>query len=53
VVVRALTAPEARSNLENSGIQVIASSPQELAQTQQRALASFGRAVKLAGIEPE
>ncbi len=53
VVVHGLTAPDVRAKLEEGGIQVVASSPQELAQTVQRGLASFGRAVKLAGIEPE
>ena len=52
-VVRALTAPDVKGKLEDAGMIVVASSPQEFAEAIKKGMATFGKAVKLAGIQPE
>jgi tripartite-type tricarboxylate transporter receptor subunit TctC len=52
-VVRSLTAPEVKGKLEDSGMAVVASTPQQFAEAIQRGMVTFGRAVKIAGIQPE
>ena len=52
-MVKALHMPEVRAALENQSLQVIASSPEELAETIRRELPVYARAVKAAGITPE
>ena len=52
-IVKALAVPEVRGRLEEAGMGVIGNSPAEFAQLMQRGFEVYGRAVKLAGVEPE
>ncbi len=52
-IVRALNAPDVKPKLEDAGMLVVANSPQQFADVIKRGLETFGRAVKLAGIQPE
>ena len=52
-IVKALGMPDVRSTLESQSLQIIASSPEELADTIRRELPVYAKAVKAAGIRPE
>ena len=52
-MVKALHMPDVRSALESQSLQIIASSPEELADTIKRELPVYAKAVKAAGIVPE
>jgi len=52
-IVKALGMPDVRAALENQSLQVIAGSPEELADTIRRELPVYAKAVKAAGITPE
>ncbi len=52
-IVKALGLPDVRSTLDSQSLQVIASSPEELADTIRRELPIYAKAVKAAGITPE
>ncbi len=52
-MVKALHLPDVRSVLDSQSLQIIASSPEELADTIKRELPVYAKAVKAAGIVPE
>ncbi|MFM9971445.1 MAG: Bug family tripartite tricarboxylate transporter substrate binding protein [Burkholderiales bacterium] len=51
--VKALNAPDVRPKLEDGGMVVVASSPQQFAEAIKKGFDTYGRAVKIAGIKPE
>ena len=52
-MLEALGMPDVRSALESQSLQIIASSPEDLAETIRRELPVYAKAVKAAGIQPE
>ncbi len=52
-IVKALGLPEVRATFDTQSLQVIASSPEELAEQMRRELPLYAKAVKAAGIQPE
>ena len=52
-IVKALGHPEVRARLEEVGMSVIGNTPEEFALLMKRGFDVYGRAVKLAGVEPE
>ena len=53
IVVRGLNAPDVKAKLEISGMTVVTNTPKEFAEVLRRGIETFGRAVKIAGIQPE
>lgn len=51
--VKALNAPDVKPKLEDQGMMVVANTPQQFAEAMKRGFERYGRAIKLAGIQPE
>ena len=52
-IVKALDSAEVRARLEEAGMAVIGNTPEQFAALIRRGFDVYGRAVKLAGVEPE
>ena len=50
---KAITAPEARAELEGNDLMIIADTPQEFAALQKEGIEQFGEIIRAAGIEPQ
>ena len=51
--VKALNAADVKPRLEDQGLMVVANTPQQFTEAMKRSMDRYGRAIKLAGIQPE
>jgi tripartite-type tricarboxylate transporter receptor subunit TctC len=52
-IVKAINAPDVKPKLEQSGLAVIAGTPEQFADLLKRSIDLYGKAVKIAGVKPE